>query len=129
MKSKKVFVALLLLLLVLCLALVLCTAGVGKDDNPSIVGGWETEASIINPYEDVGDAKGLCQYYFYDDLTGVRNDIALTTSQSAFTYQVNEDEVSMYFDSGIVWTFPYRLEDDVLVLTQNQTDIAYQRIK
>ncbi len=127
---KKVVVVLLPLLLVLCLVLILRTAGVWKDDSPAIVGGWETEANIINSYEDVGDAKGLCQFYFHDDLTGELVETALgTTSQRLFTYQVNGDEVSISFDSGIVWTFPYRLEGDVLVLTQNQADIAYQRIK
>ena len=127
MKKTKLVVLTLFLLLALGFAFIL--AGGWKDDTPSIVGGWETEATIINPYEDVGDAKGMCQYYFYEDFTGVRIDVALTTTQSPFTYQLNEDEVSLSFDSGEAWTFPYHLEEDVLVLTQNQTDIPYQRIK
>lgn len=100
-----------------------------RDDTSSIVGGWETEASVIGLSTVDKDTAGLLQFYFYDDLTGV--EIAKSigiTNQREFTYQVSDDELCITYESGTVHRFPYSLDKNTLVLVQNSASITYHKI-
>ena len=127
MKIQKNFV--FPLLFIVALALILGTVLWPSDDTPSIVGGWEIEAPVINPHSTEEDAPGQVQFYFYDDLTGMEITTSLgKTNQRNFTYQISDDELCITHESGDVWKFPYALKKNTLILTQHSAPITYHRI-
>lgn len=128
MKIQKRF--LLPLLVVISLTLLLGVAFWFHNPTESIVGGWEIEASVINPNSAGENAVGQVQFYFYEDLTGKEIMTAQgNTTQLDFTYQINDDTLCITHKTGAVWNFPYTLKEDVLTLEQNAASIKYHKIK
>jgi len=128
MKKQKIF--LIPLLFVIVLAMILGIVFWFHNPTESIVGGWETEASVINPYSAEKNAVGQVQFYFYEDLNGTEILISQgNTTQRDFTYQIIDDTLCITHKTGAVWNFPYTLKDDVLTLEQNAASIKYHKIK
>lgn len=127
MKKQKSF--LFSLLLVVALVLALGIVFWFSNDTSNIVGGWEIDVPVIDPYSAEEDSSGRVQFYFYDDLTGEEITTSLgKTTQRNFTYQISDDELCITFESGTVWKFPYSLKKNTLVLKQNSASITYHRI-
>ncbi len=94
----------------------------------SIVGGWETDTQIINSSSDNSNS-GIIQFFFYEELTGKEiTSLNDKSNHSNFTYAINNNELTITFESGSVWSFPFNLENNTLVLIQSHTAITYQRI-
>lgn len=128
MKNKKRFIILATCIAVLVLMVSIVIGFINKDA-PSIVGGWESDAQIINSSSSDKSNSGKIQFYFYEDLTG--KEITFLhdkNNQRNFTYEINNNELTITFESGSVWNFPYTLENNTLVLIQNHASITYQRI-
>ena len=128
MKNNKKVKMLMICIAFLVLMISVIIGFVNKDTH-SIVGAWETDTQIVNSSLSDKGNSGKIQFYFYEDLTG--KEITLSNdkrNQRNFTYVINNNELSITFESGSVWTFPFTLENNKLILIQNHASITYQRI-
>ena len=95
----------------------------------SIVGQWETPVNVIGT--EAASSSGDAHYVlvFMDDHTGKEVMIfGEERDERSFTYSITNNEILIQFESDVVWTFPYRLEGDHLILIQNHREGVYRRI-
>ncbi len=119
----------IILSVVAALALILGAILLFGKDTLSVVGAWETEATVINPFTEGEDAPGKLQFYFYEDLTGKEITIANGhTNERKFTYELADGELTVVYESEEVRKFPYVLEKDMLLLEMNGAAITFNKI-
>lgn len=111
-----------------------CTVDTSHEtESTGIVGIWSTEVTVIGlSQEDTNeDGDNTITYHFRENLTGTLAVHAnnKNLSEDDFTYQITEEEIQILFPSGDIWEFPYVLDGDSLILTQNRAHIEYTRVK
>ena len=128
MKNKK-----RLIIVATCVSVIILVVSVivfgNKQANSSIVGAWETDTQIINSLSSDKSTSGRVQFFFYGDLSG--KEITYLNDKSNkrnFTYAINNNELTITFESGSVWTFPFTIENNTMVLIQNHASVTYHRI-
>jgi len=111
-------------------ALLVSLAGCGRDGGNGIEGTWEAPANVIGDSEQVLPETGVVRFRFNADLSGkLISSAGIQKQESDFSYAVTEACIEIRHPSGETWRFPYRLEEDTLILTQNGFDIPYTRVK
>lgn len=119
--------------MMLSIVVLLGLAACGKKERGEergIIGTWETTVNIIGvDVEELG-RTGTIAFRFAEDLTGqLIPHVDREAKSEDFTYNVTEDTLEIEFSDGVIWSFPYKLDGDVLTLTQNHCEIIYTRRK
>ena len=121
-------IALLLLITVLLFSLV---AGCGAQSK--LVGTWEaeTEASILGVGIEIPFlSESVISFTFEKDGTGAMSTemgAAAPTVSRAYTYTVEEDQLTLTYESGSVEEYTFTVEKDVLKL-DGRVDLELNKI-
>ena len=112
------------MVLALCLALVGCA----KDEN-SIVGIWKTDDVEVLGTNVPSDLENSVTFYFNEDFTGKEEIVAMGNhSEHMFTYTLSEGVVTMTFENGQEYVWPYQLDGAELTMTQGNSHIIYHSV-
>lgn len=113
--------------IVLACMLTILTACEKKND---IVGTWEAGVNVVGLTNEAPPTDNRVILYFMEDLTG-KEELIINgeCKERVFTYTVADDEIQIQFESETTWVFPFELDDDLLILTQNHQRIPYSRVK
>ena len=120
------------LILIVAFCLSACTQD-NQDQEKGIEGVWETSADVINVINGESDGfsfDGVIRYCFNADMSGTLITYANGIShQSDFIYSFSECNIQIDFGEDPVWSFPYKLDGDTLVLIQNNIEVIYARVE
>lgn len=123
MKQHKIWISTVLLV---CLLAMLAACG----QTGSVVGSWESKSTALGLEGDEVTPDNRVILHFAEDLTGKEEQIVNgETRERVFTYRIEGQILHIDFESGTKWSFPYRLADNQLILTQNHQEIIYQKVK
>lgn len=99
-----------------------------QDQEKGIEGVWETSANVINDGSSDLSFDGVIRYCFNADMSGTLITYANGIShQSDFIYSFSECNIQIDFGEEPVWSFPYKLDGDTLMLIQNNCEVIYVR--
>ena len=115
------------LIILVCLS---ACSQVKQDQATGIEGMWETSANVINSESKNLNNDGVIRYCFDSDMTGRLITYANGIShQTDFVYSISECDIQIDFGVEPVWSFPYKLDGDTLMLKQGNYEVIYVRIK
>lgn len=117
------------LILIVFISLSACTQN-EQNQETGIEGVWETSANGINDGSKDLNNDGVIRYCFNADMSGALITYANGISyQSDFIYSFSECNIQIDFGAEPVWSFPYKLDGDTLMLKQNNNEVIYIRVK
>lgn len=115
------------LILIVSVCLSACIQS-NQDQEKGIEGVWETSANVINDGSSDLSFDGVIRYCFNADMSGTLITYANGIShQSDFIYSFSECNIQIDFGEEPVWSFPYKLDGDTLMLIQNNCEVIYVR--
>lgn len=101
-----------------------------QQENPGIIGTWETTVNILGVDVEEQGKTGTIALRFDKDATGqLIPHVDREAEPENFSYCLTESNLEIKFSDGTIWSFPYRLEGDILTLTQNHCEVPYTRAK
>lgn len=101
-----------------------------QQENPGIIGTWETTVNILGVDVEEQGKTGTIALRFDKDATGqLIPHVDREAEPENFSYCLTEGNLEIKFSDGTIWSFPYRLEGDTLTLTQNHCEVPYTRAK
>lgn len=101
-----------------------------QQEEPGIIGTWETAVSILGMNVEEQGKTGTIAYRFDKNATGqLIPHVDREAEPEDFSYCLTESNLEIKFSDGTIWSFPYRLEGDTLTLTQGNFSATYVRVK